>query len=440
MQKWYPDYRTPHLSYRKREGRLEVILSDGRPLFDPPLPEDATEEEMLERAHREILMLACRNLVNIIPLCKPYNEELPYIVLDADRHYQARYIAFLRGRIPYISMPQLRKVSGPEWGIVRMNVRDGKMEAFPGTAKFNGLSCDSACEMLPEQMHNNVYWAGKPGGGRGFNKGDIYPIAADYNIVIDGIPRHALEDRKNLNKEPRLPKMPANDVPAPPQILDTRSAENRFKLSETALTKKACGLNNYRSAFERMAANAADPIFRIGEDYVNRYQFMDYLIWALGEGHSLESICKGKDGTPSLLEIDRWSTIHPDFGNSLKSAKRVQAIRLADKAIQVIDKAVVAVDSASDKDEMLIAKGKLSAAKLQHDVYMKRAALDNEDFRDKQVIQTEDLSKKTETDLKRQALALLMQHQGLIEELAKNTLADGGTVEGEVLNETGTPE
>jgi hypothetical protein len=230
--------------------------------------------------------------------------------------------------------------------------------------------------------------------------------------------------------------MPANDVPKPPEILNTRAAEHKFKLSETALTKKACGLNGYRSAYERMAANAADPIFRIGEEYVNRYQFMDYLIWALGEGHSLDSICKGRDGTPSLLEIDRWSSIHPDFANSLKSAKRVQAIRLADKAIGVVDKAVEAIESADDKDAMLLAKGKLSAAKIQHDVYMKRAALDNEDFRDKQVIQTEDLSKKNETELKRQAIALLMANPLLLEEVMRKP----ETIEGELAEKEGASE
>lgn len=436
MRKWYKDFRTPHLSYRKRDGRFEVLLADGRPLFDPPLPEDADEKEMLERAHTEVLMLACRNLVDIMPLLMPFNDELPRIVLDEQRHYQARYVAFLRGRIPYINSKGLRQVSGPEWGIVRMNLRDGKAEAFPGTANFNGISCDSACEMLPDHMHDNVYWMGKPGGGKGFNKGDIYPIAADFNIVIDGVPKHKLESKSNKNKEPKLPPMPSNNLPEPPQILDTRQAANKYKLNEAALTKKACGLNGYRSAYERMAAKASDPIFRIDEDWVNRFQFMDYLIWAIGDGHKMEEICKGRDGTPSLLEVARWADIHPDFGLGLKNAKKVQAIRLADRAIDVVDTAAKEVMQAGDRDEMLMAKAKLGAAKVQHDVYMKRAALDNEDFRDKQVIQTEDLGKKNEGELKRQLVQMLMGNQDLVMEIANKALADK-TVDGEVVQEEG---
>jgi hypothetical protein len=108
--------------------------------------------------------------------------------------------------------------------------------------------------------------------------------------------------------------------------------------------------------------------------------------------------------------------MHPDFARNMEIAEAVQAHVFADMA----HREVMGVE---DKDGVPVAK-------LKSQFFMKRAALQAEKFRDKQVIQTEDLDKKDERDLRRQLSALLMANPELL-------MAE--TMDGEVLHEDEMP-
>jgi hypothetical protein len=140
--------------------------------------------------------------------------------------------------------------------------------------------------------------------------------------------------------------------------------------------------------------DAREPIYRIESQPANRYHMMQYIPWALSEGKTLREICKGVNGTPTMLEIARWLQWYPDFRREMESAEAIQAHVFVDQAQEII------MTSGYDKDV-------LNLAKAQASFLLKRAALQSEKFREKKVIQTENLDLKNEADIKRKLKMLL---------------------------------
>jgi hypothetical protein len=421
MPKFYREYRTPRLSVRRDGSKSVVLLADGRELLHEEYHQDTPIEELTEAAEKECLFLALRNMIDIVPLLRPYTEEGEHIQLSKEKAYEVRYVAFLRGRVLYVNQGKLKARCGALWGMMLRRIIHHEEESFPGNGAYRGISCDSACEMTPEDMHDDIYLLGRAGGGKGFNRGDIWAIAEENNIIIDEVPRHPLEAVVNVNVEQKLQKMDPNPLPPPPVILNTKQAESKYKINETIIWKQARTSYGYETVYKRLAGDARDPIYRIGDEWVNRYQFMDYLVWTVSENKFLlKDICQGKDGMPSMMEVIRWRDLHPDFDHALRVADRAQAAIFADKATEEIEKV-------TDKDEVPVAK-------LKSQYFMKRAALGDERFRDKQVIQTQDLDKRDEHEMKRQLFNILMSKPGLIPNL------EPVVIEGEVIEESTSKE
>jgi hypothetical protein len=367
--------------------------------------EDTPPEELVDLAHQNCLYLALRNMCNITRMMRPFDPGMELIQLDTEKVHEIRYMAFLRGRIPYINQGDLKELAQGLWGITSRKIQARELETFPGSAWFHGISCDAACSVLPVHMHEEIYRLGKLGGSRGFNKGDVWATAEEKNIVIDDIPRHPLESLDNVNEdEPMIPRPELGNQlpPIPPhKAMNTKQAECAYKIDTSKIWRSAKGSNGYSAAFERLAADARDPIYLIADEWVNRFQFMNYIVWQVSEGEMLlKDVCKGRDGMPSMLEVHKWLDLHPDFNRAMRAAERVQAAVFKDKAQEI-------VMACSDKDMVPVAK-------LQSNFFMKVAALQDEKFRDKQVIQTQDLDKRDERDLKRQLLNLLMANPDVI--------------------------
>jgi hypothetical protein len=124
---------------------------------------------------------------------------------------------------------------------------------------------------------------------------------------------------------------------------------------------------------------------------------MQYIPWAISEGKTLREICKGVNGTPTMLEISRWLQWYPDFKHELETAEMIQAHTFVDWAQEII------MGANADKDN-------LNLAKAQANFMLKRAALQSEKFREKKVIQTENLDLKNEAEVRRK-LKMLIRNQ-----------------------------
>jgi hypothetical protein len=188
--------------------------------------------------------------------------------------------------------------------------------------------------------------------------------------------------------------MLSNNLPEPPRILVEDEAETKFPI---------VAVHNMKL---RLRKSAEADRFKVGEEVLTRFQFMEYLCWCVSEGRTLSKLCTGLNGTPTMIEVNKWRQWHPDFDHDLQIAEKIQATVLADEALDI------ARDVSADKDEV-------NRAKFQHKALMDRAALQDEKFRQKQVIQTEDLNKKDEVEIKRQ-LVMMLQNNPKILDILKN--------------------
>ena len=132
---------------------------------------------------------------------------------------------------------------------------------------------------------------------------------------------------------------------------------------------------------------------------VDRYHMMKYIVDQIGRGKLISHICSGSHGMPSLQTVIAWKEEHPDFKQALNAAKKIQAIVLAEEGLQNLRDA--------DKTEA-------SLAKAQFEGLLRWAALGNEDFKEKQVIQTENLAQSSVDELKAQLASILKDNPGLL--------------------------
>ena len=409
----------PFLSISPHEDKWQAYVSDGRPLLLEPV----LWEDLLPKVESTLLKLALRNYVDVIPLLKPCAGHAKMLQLGQKFYMeQLRWVAFLRGHLLYLPKPIIKRIVGKRMKDVRVAQEDGTLECFRMNAKF-AVSCESLAQLLPEhkaEIEQNGKVAGK-----GFPNDDLWGIAQDHNVIIGGAKDHPLEENPAPPKKP--PPKPKNNLPPPPRIPSTWVARRIYPLNMSPAyiskqdTARACKdsatLERLQGVRTRLHNAAEERCYLIDDVPVDRYQFMEYLTWAVSNGELLSDVAKGINGMPSMMEVHKWKTMHPDFARNMEIAEAVQAHVFADKA----HAEVMAV---SDKDEVPVAK-------LKSQFFMKRAALQAEKFRDKQVIQTEDLDKKDERDLRRQLAALLMANP----ELLMAETMDGEVIEDEPLSE-----
>lgn len=401
---YYQFYRTPHLTVQKKDGLANILLSDCRALLREPLPESATEEELVTASLKEITFLVVRDLINIMPLLREQDKSQPHIVLPMREMDKIRRIGFLRGHIPYLTQAVAGSIGKKYWKIAKKMPKHPP-EVFNGNlSNINAYSCDWICGELPENLHSDIYANGKPGGGRGFNREDIFVVADELGVVISSIPQHPLE-KTPIRVEVGLPKLKPdlkNELPKPPEGALPAQVAAKYPIDKNYVLKKReseggmLSDKTFQGIVNRIKMDAREELYRINDKPANRYVMMQYIPWAITEGKTLRDICQGINGTPSMLEIAKWLQYYPDFRRELEAAESIQAHTFMDQAHEL----VMGLQIDTDKQE-------LAVAKFQSNFLMKRAALQSEKFREKKVIQTENIDNKNEAEIKRKLKMLL---------------------------------
>ncbi len=368
-----------------------------------PLPETATDEELSQAAVKEILFLVVRDLTNVMPFLREHKENEQYIQLPYLDVAKIRKIAFLRGHIPYLTQALAARIGKEFWKTAKKRPHS-VAEIFQGNiGNIHAYSCDWICSEFPECTHDDIYANGRAGGGRGFNRSDIFSIAEELGIVISGIPQHPLERAPiNVNVGPDKPKRPMrNDLPVPPEEIKKITGteypiDHEFILKTRESKGGVLSDKTFSNILQRIKLDAREEIYRIQDQPANRYHMMKYIPWAITEGKTLREICQGINGTPTMLEISQWLQYYPDFRRELDNAEAIQAHTFMDQAQEIV------MGLPADTDKL-----GLAVAKFQTNFLMKRAALQSEKFREKKVIQTENINEKNEIEIKRQLKTLL---------------------------------
>lgn len=398
---FYHHFLTPHLSLHRSENGTNIYLADGRDLLRENLPVNATPTQCHEAALLEITFLALRDLVDIIPLLKPFGNG-EWTALPQKAYWYIRYIAFLRGRIPFIKIADLKKVSKKLWPHVDKHIKTSFPERFPGKGKLaQVISCDWACMVCPDTIHEEIYALGKYATSSSFDQEHVFKRAQQMDIIIDTKPRHPLEEDlyKTLSTEQKKEMEQKNKptgLPSPPEILPREEAENKYGRLDLVAVREQKRVRDelaFNRVKFRIAQDSKVACYKIDTVSVDRHQYMDYIVWGVSEGNRITELCPGSKGTPTLLEVYRWKQMYPDFALGLQAAEEIQAQIFADRALKI-------AEDVTEKDEIPVAKFK-------HRALMERASLQAEKFRPKQVIQTEDLDHKNVADLKRQLKVLL---------------------------------
>jgi len=406
---FYPLYQTPELNYSNNGDGIQVYLSNGAELFPEPLAPSETHDQIVREAEYNLLLLALRYYYNPIPFMMPRSDDQPKIMLTKERTRKIRYAAFLRGNIKYFRYKMLKALAGPDWKKIWQKANCHRHETFSlaSSSMMEVMSVDAAMSLCSNNFHKEIEETGIVCEAKHFCMDDLYTMADAENIVIGREYLHPLERGADA---PVIPdNVPVNDLPEPPVILPVDKAVEKFPLDEISETNR------------RLRAGAEEMCYSVRGTPLNRYQFMDYLVWAVSNGeykskkiNTLSSICTGLNGTPTKSEVWRWRQWHPDFDHDLKIAEKIQAEGFADKALEI------AMDCEDSKD--------VPVAKLQRDTLMQRAALADEKWRNKQVVQTEDLNQKNEIEIKRQ-LAMVLQNNPKLLEMLSNSAKTPGPID-----------
>ena len=399
---FYPHFQTPHLSLCRDKDFTNIFLADGRMLLRENLPADAPVIDCYNAALNEIAFLVLRDLVDLIPLLQPCGNDNEWFALQVKDFYPIRYVAFLRGKIPFITLADLKKVTKKLWKHMERNIRDSNPERFPGKGKFSKvISCDWACLVSPKSIHEDIYACGKWGSSSTFDQEYVFKEAEKRDIIIDTMIRHHLEtdvmkrvDRERAKK--RAYQKQSNGLPIPPEIPAKDEADQKYGRLDLVAVKEQKRVRDqltFSRVKSRILQQSTIPCYKIDDVAVDRHQYMAYVVWAVSEGKRISEVCLGIKGMPSLLEVYKWRQMYPDFAIDLQTAEEIQGQVFADRALEIAEKVEVKED--------------IPVAKFKHRVLMERASLQAEKFRPKQVIQTEDLDHKDVADLKRQLKVLL---------------------------------
>ena len=399
---YYQHYRNPYLTVRKADGKANLLLADGRELLREPLLDTATDDELGLAAVKEILFLVVRDLVDIIPLLREVGGSNYVVQLPTTGMSKIRKIGFMRGHILYLPQALAKQIGREYWKGAKENPKHIP-EMFEGNlGNIHAYSCDWICSEFPVHLHADVYANGRQGGGRGFNKANIFDLAEAEGIELGSIPVHPLERRTMiLPVGPDKPKASTrNDLPKP---LDGPSATAMNYKPDVEFIKEIReskgGIVSDKTldhVLKRIKADAREEVYCIHDQPANRYQMMQYIPWAITEGKTLRDICRGINGTPTMLEVARWLQYYPDFRREMEVAENIQAHTFVDQAQEII----MGLHSDAEKSEIAVAKA-------QSGFLMQRAALQSEKFREKKVIQTENLDNKNEAEVKRKLKMLL---------------------------------
>ncbi len=217
--------------------------------------------------------------------------------------------------------------------------------------------------------------------------------------------------------------------------------EHRSKLNRaiawpntmTANTRNSI-ITKIKDQYKREKFNAGDqcwgPLPGLGhKTMATRYEVMEYLVGCMEmSGMSLEELLASHEqevneygaAFPTLAEVRRWEKFHPEFAKAMKFAEEIRGEILTEAAVRTV------LDSPETRDPRRI--------KLEYDALKNHGAILNPKFKDKQVIQTEDITDNmTREQLLAQIKAMADKHKEIkeviegevIQDAAESNLGDG---------------
>lgn len=133
---------------------------------------------------------------------------------------------------------------------------------------------------------------------------------------------------------------------------------------------------------------------------LDRYNLMKVIVEEVASGELLTDLCNGKPGMPSLSTIREWRMSHPNFDKAMKIAGEIQAQVFADLGLKAV----------RDEDNPKAA----SLAKNLHDAYLKRAALQSAEFRERQAAPPERDKPQSLEEMQAQLLQLLQADPNIL--------------------------
>lgn len=195
----------------------------------------------------------------------------------------------------------------------------------------------------------------------------------------------------------------------------------RFGKYNPTIAKSIIG--RHREAIKKAKAEAVERVWEIDGKPANRYEVMEYLVTMVSEGVRLPQLCD-QEGMPMLIEVRSWFKRHPDFKTKLEEAKEALAERYVDQAHTVLQEA--------DSD-------RTGLAKAESELCMKMAGMMSEEFKEKKIIQTEDISHTwTEAQILARMRVLTDSDPNLKEEFKK--LISSNIIDAEICDESGDAE
>ena len=193
----------------------------------------------------------------------------------------------------------------------------------------------------------------------------------------------------------------------------------RFGKYDPATAKMV--VTKHRESLKKAKADAVEKVWSIDGDPSNRYEVMQYLVSMVSEGVRLPQLCDA-DGMPPLIEVRRWFKRHPDFKAALDEAKEAMAERYVDHAMNILQEA--------EPD-------RTGLAKAESELAMKMAGMMSEEFKEKKIIQTEDISHTwTEAQILARMRVLTDSDPALKEEFKK--LISSNIIDAEICDEQGS--
>lgn len=188
-------------------------------------------------------------------------------------------------------------------------------------------------------------------------------------------------------------------------------------------TQSKAIIGRHREAIKKAKAEAVERVWEIDGKPANRYEVMEYLVTMVSEGVRLPQLCD-QEGMPMLIEVRSWFKRHPDFKTKLEEAKEALAERYVDQAHTVLQEA--------DSD-------RTGLAKAESELCMKMAGMMSEEFKEKKIIQTEDISHTwTEAQILARMRVLTDSDPNLKEEFKK--LISSNIIDAEICDESGDAE
>lgn len=176
-------------------------------------------------------------------------------------------------------------------------------------------------------------------------------------------------------------------------------------------------VTRHKRAKFRESEAADEKIFTLEGQPADRYDVMLYLVALVSEGMNLVDLCN-QEGMPTLLEVKRWKKWHATFAKELEEANECRGDRLGEESLSI------AAEAPNDYTNAALVKFKA-------ETLAKSAARLNNEYQEKKLIETRDITDNQSYD------QLLARYHALVKQFPElATLSDStGITDAEIITQ-----